>query len=874
MPASIKLIDINNEAKALFRFARENCTSDSDVSFFMWSDSALNVLAAIFCGESFEVLDFSDILKNEEIVHLVYFFYLRRLADDRAVQHLCTLERQGLVEHCQAMILGSEEFSLVGRSDFFLNLAPNSGLHPKIFIDVSNTKTTRARTGIQRVVRELVREINVSSIDEVIYIAFSRAENIFKQVLLRDDEFVELNDSNSICFALGDIYFDVDGSWGDVVPRWSLYQKLRQSGIRILNIHYDAAPILFPMYSHPITVLRYLEHFFAASNFSDKLFCISQAVQNDYLKITSVVHGRCAPTTVIPLGNVFSNFEGVNQIIPEDVENLSKSKFVLFVGTVEPRKNYSLLLQNLDHFYRFGLKVVLVGKRGWERNEVIEQLQTAEINGSLIWLKDASDSVLRHLYKTCYLYISTAHYEGYGLPVLEALSYGCAVVTSDGGALAEVGRGYTLSFSLSDSSGLADVLESLETDPQRYERLKFDAANFKAPTWSDTIVKVCDVLKAYMPDNQLYVDWKKAQLVYISIRPESLSRSLASFRKFGHFGPVIVLTSSVLRVQIEEVLAPLGVDFLVLCDEDLFPEETMPSDHQDRNFKLRQRLYENAVIEPLFLSLDDDAILLKSLPSNYYVEQGKYNGYYFYASMSKWCSSPFGVTSYDKGQWRTSRLLRARCYSDKSFSAHQPQLVEKALAQEVYDEYTNCIRDGVDEWSLYFNVCLSRYSNKFFARPVTTLNWPENFSSWMPGWFSAEVYYMNYYSGSNLATDPSLALLNYAASYDKYHAQRLLGGVGKPLKLGSNEDNIVVGLPKIWVDIEIKDTYSDVGYQIFSGDQIVVNGTMDRQNISLRSPLKVLMPDKPGEYRLTFLHLDSKSEMATALLLVFPWRSM
>ncbi|CAI8864249.1 Glycos_transf_1 domain-containing protein [Pseudomonas donghuensis] len=867
-----KVMEFKDNAKALFGLAGDNCKSKADVDFFSWSSAAVDAVASIFCGEAFANLGLERVSDNEEVVHLVYYYYLRRLADPGAIERLRVRERAGLVEYCQAAILRSEEYSLHGRSDFTIDLSANADATTQVFVDVTNTTTTKARTGIQRVVRELSRELQGSAPAPIIYIAYSRSAKTFKRVALSNDEFVEVEAAPVVCFNRGDVYFDVDGSWGDAVSRWPLYQQLRRGGVRILNIHYDAAPILFPMYSHPITVLRFLEHFFAASNCSDHFLCISEAVQKDYVKIATLLKGRCAPSSVMPLGNVFSALSATEEEIPPEVRAFSSQRFVLFVGTVEPRKNYSLLIQNFKTFERHGLKVILVGKKGWESDEVVAQLEAAQQAGNFLWLQNATDGVLKHLYETCYVYASVAHYEGYGLPVLEALSYGCAVVTSDGGALEEVGRGYTLSFRLDDEQGLSRLVDSLVADTVQYQALKANVGNFHAPVWADSIAKVLEVMEVFLLKVEQPLAWEKLQLVYISIRPDSLQRSLLSFKKFGHDGAVVVLTSDAMKAQVEEVLASLNINGTVRCDEDMFVGERIPADHQERNFQLRKRLYNDPVLDTVFLSLDDDAILLKPLPATYYVENGRYNGHFYYSSMANWNASPFGITSYDQGQWRTSALLCAHAYDDKAYSAHQPQILEKRLVQEIYDEYANCVAGGVDEWSLYFNVCVQRYSNRFAARPVTTLHWPEDFSSWMPGWFNSEVHYMNYYPASASAADAFINLLSFAAAYDKYHAQRIIGGVAKPVRLLPAEDNVVAGLPGLWVDIKADQGMSGVGYRIYAGETVVVDGSRDIQAVSPRAPLKVKMPAEPGEFRLNVFYVESGADITSASVIVFPWR--
>lgn len=862
-----------DNAKALFQLTAENSKVGTGIDFFSWSDPAIDALTSIFCGAVFSELGLEKVSSTEEIVHLVYYYYLRRLADQGAVERLGALEREGLVEYCQAAILRSEEYMLNGRSVLSIDSIDRSEKPARVFLDVTNTATTKARTGIQRVVRELSRELGGEAVENISYIAFSRSVNKFKLMSLQDDEFVASEDLKEVFFNKGDIYFDVDGSWGDAVSRWSLYRQLKSAGIRIINIHYDAAPILFPMYSHPVTVLRYLEHFFAASIFSDKFVCISKAVERDYKNIASALQWRCAPTAVMPLGNVFSALNSIEEEIPSEVLEFSKNRFVLFVGTVEPRKNYSLLINNISRLEALGLRVIVIGKKGWESEEVIRELESAQEVGSVLWLQNAADGVLKFLYEKCYIYISVAHYEGYGLPVLEALSYGCAVVTSDGGALEEVGRGYTLSFRLADPDGLVKTIEYLVAHQESYDALKSNVANFNAPVWSDSTAKIHEILHGFLSANQQEIIWQDLQLVYISIRPESLHRSLTSFKKHGHIGEVVVLTSEEHRVEVEGVLAALGVAHCVMCDEDMFPEGGVPADHQERNFQLRKRLYNSLIIQDVFLSLDDDAILLKALPNTYYSELGKYNGYYYYSSMANWKSSPFGTTSYDEGQWRTSSLLLSHSYGDKSFSSHQPQIIDKSLVQEVYNEYSYNVAGGVDEWSLYFNVCLTRYSNCFSAKPVTTLNWPEDYSSWLPGWFLGDVHYMNYHAGHTSVEDSIVSVLKYSSAYDKYHAQRIIGSIAKPVMFTQGHDNMLAGFPDLWVDVKVNGLMSGVGYRIYSSDTEVVDGTADIQIVSYRAPLKIKLPAEPGQYRLKVFKVESGVELTSASVIVFPWRN-
>lgn len=131
---------------------------------------------------------------------------------------------------------------------------------------------------------------------------------------------------------------------------------------------------------------------------------------------------------------------------PEEIDRTLKrfgleENFVLFVGTLSPRKNISTLMtaySRLVEESRLNVPLVLVGSKGWLSEEVFEQIGNLRMGSRIRHLENVSDVELACLYSAAGLLALPSFYEGFGLPPLEAMHCGCPVVSSDRGSLPEV----------------------------------------------------------------------------------------------------------------------------------------------------------------------------------------------------------------------------------------------------------------------------------------------------------------------------------------------------------------------------------------------------------------------------------------------------
>jgi len=155
-----------------------------------------------------------------------------------------------------------------------------------------------------------------------------------------------------------------------------------------------------------------------------------------------------APVVGVPLGvRRFNETKGVD----------GRQHFALAVGTLEPRKNYETLFAAWEALVSRGLHIPLkiVGRPGWGTIPA----PSSQVGELVEFLGGVSDARLHELYRTCRLFVMPTLYEGFGLPVLEALSNGCKCVVSDIPVFREVGGDALTYVAARAVDGWADAIE-------------------------------------------------------------------------------------------------------------------------------------------------------------------------------------------------------------------------------------------------------------------------------------------------------------------------------------------------------------------------------------------------------------------------------
>ena len=150
--------------------------------------------------------------------------------------------------------------------------------------------------------------------------------------------------------------------------------------------------------------------------------------------------------------------------------------YVLFVGTLEPRKNLILILQALSLLKRRGkwrgLKLAVVGRRGWLYEEIFAKILSWHLEEDVLFLGFVDDRELPTLYSGSLFFIFPSFYEGFGLPVLEAMACGAPVISSNTSSLPEVAGDAAYLVDPRNAEELAWRMETLLESPSEREALR------------------------------------------------------------------------------------------------------------------------------------------------------------------------------------------------------------------------------------------------------------------------------------------------------------------------------------------------------------------------------------------------------------------
>jgi glycosyltransferase involved in cell wall biosynthesis len=262
-------------------------------------------------------------------------------------------------------------------------------------------------------------------------------------------------------------------------------------GIRIVGCCHDLIPIKYPQYCVRYVADRFPEYLSQLARSCDAIACVSECSLTDLREALSQMGEPVPHLFTIRLGADLPP-AGAAPVSPV-VSSVTGQPYVLFVSTMERRKNHEVLYRAFHRLARVHgrerlPKLVFVGSRGWGVGDLLNDIELDPMTrGLIVQLHNVSDSDLRILYRNALFCVFPSLYEGWGLPVAEALGFGKSVICSDRGAVPEVGGDLVEYVDPWDLPGWVRAIEGLWLDEARRQRMAERVVReYQTADWSAT----------------------------------------------------------------------------------------------------------------------------------------------------------------------------------------------------------------------------------------------------------------------------------------------------------------------------------------------------------------------------------------------------
>jgi glycosyltransferase involved in cell wall biosynthesis len=375
---------------------------------------------------------------------------------------------------------------------------PAPAARNRLLIDMTATHRFRGHTGVQRVVREISRACVESGDALPVYLEGGRLYGHFKHDNLPDA--VELQS--------GDTLLLLDSGWGFVEEYSPLLSAAHDAGAEVVGCLYDLIPLHYPAATAPKNSAPFVPWFKDVLMRCDAIVCISHSVALDL--VAYIREERLAPPANMRIGwwPLGADFRAHSQSSPSPIAQRIASMqapFFMSVGTLEPRKAYSIALDAFETLWAEGCDVryVIAGRCGWNTRALQRRIREhPEFKRKLFWLDNASDVDLAFLYPRARALIFPSFAEGFGMPLVEAAYYGTRAIASDIPVLREIGGEGHVYFDLLDSHSLATHVRAELAAKKGPHRISF-------VSWQAS----ADALAGMLRNNAYQLDAETARLL-------------------------------------------------------------------------------------------------------------------------------------------------------------------------------------------------------------------------------------------------------------------------------------------------------------------------------------------------------------------------
>lgn len=282
-------------------------------------------------------------------------------------------------------------------------------------------------------------------------------------------------------------------------------------GVDMLFVPAFSAPRFFPkpvvMTAHDVFGLRYPEQFSGVANtywtkvLPDSMKRVSHLVAiSEFTKQEVMTHLQISEENITVVPNAAAPYYRLlddSEAAATRIRKLGvRAPFIVTTGTIEPRKNYERLIDAFAFSKRGDHQLVIVGKKGWKYDELFKKVRKYHLEDAVKFVDYVENEDIVALYNACTFFIAPSLYEGFGLPALEAMQCGAAVMVSQNTSLPEVVGDAGVLFDPFDSDDMRKRMDLLFGDVNLRRAMQVEStARATQFSWKKTAQQTLDVLR-------------------------------------------------------------------------------------------------------------------------------------------------------------------------------------------------------------------------------------------------------------------------------------------------------------------------------------------------------------------------------------------
>lgn len=390
------------------------------------------------------------------------------------------------IQHYQEVFTQLDALGYVHKKDYYLHYEfleecifekhkdnvyqGNNIKYPRILVDMSRLVLTNRITGIERVVKQIIKEGYKQGNCEFIAVQKvkdSLAEPIYwlKENQILQDDNDELSDYRMVCINEGDILLLLDLNMSMYETFDKIIDQVQSKKGKVISVIYDLIPIQHPQTYTKAFVQEYRNMLHYMLSTCQGIICDSRTVAEDIIEFSKQQMGIGKGIQVgwFHLGCDFtSRNNDTDKPSFNRADSKKKQNKYLMVGTIEPRKGHLTVIKAFELMWAKGSEDILciVGRTGWMVNELMEYIYNhPEFGKKLIYMGAVSDEELNREYNTSDALIFASIAEGFGLPIIEAAQYGIPLIISGIPVFKEIAEDHAIYFEPQNSHSLVKAIE-------------------------------------------------------------------------------------------------------------------------------------------------------------------------------------------------------------------------------------------------------------------------------------------------------------------------------------------------------------------------------------------------------------------------------